>query len=132
MPSYSSPEIRLRARVKPTDGVPEPRSNRMAGFASRLPDGVRRPETSSVICISTVTVPPALVMRAGVTEVDTSTGALVSGAGITDPDGTDGADDPMEVSAVTVNVYETPLDSPMTLHDLAVPTAVHDCPPEDV
>ena len=40
----------------------------------------------------------------GVTELETSTGACVSWVGITTSDGADGADVPIAVEAVTVNV----------------------------
>ena len=113
MPSYSSPEIRFTALVKPTDVVPDPLSKRIAGFASSPPDVVRRPETSSVMRF-TVTVPPRLLTRAGETVAETSTGGLVSCVGVAAFDGADGAETPMALVAVTLNVYATPFVSPGT------------------
>src|SRR4051794_31621828 len=110
MPSNSSPDTRV-TWVKPTDGEPEPRSNWTVGPA------VAKPDRSSVICNSTVAVPPALLICVGVTEVETNTGAWPSYAGTTPLDGGDAGEIPIAVVAVTVNVYEMPFDSPATLQD---------------
>lgn len=82
--------------------------------------------------------PPLLAGAVHVTvaEVVLDTTALVIAgapgmvAGMTELDGVDGEDVPMELVAVTVKVYDVPLVSPVTVHEVA-PDVVHMNPPGD-
>ena len=58
-------------------------------------------------------------------------GASGAGAsGVTAADAADAGDVPTPFVAVTVNVYATPFDNPVTVHDNA-PIVEHDPPPGD-
>src|SRR5690242_17427370 len=106
MPSYSSPEILVTDRVNPTVAYVGLRHwSSSAGFASSPPDGVLRPDRSSVIRMVTVTFPPRLETRVVDSWVETSTGAWVSTAGVTALVAVDGSEVPFRFVAVTVNVY---------------------------